>query len=103
MKVTIYILLACLIWSIFRTQRTLRACKTEQQRTFAIRTTIAAWLLGFVFIAAMVFLPDKARVLMLLPAFFVTMSVARAWYNTRERLRREAQGRLDLESMKRVG
>ena len=91
--------LGYIIWS---THRAVQRSSTPQEKALAIRGAAVFWLLGFVFLAALIFLPNKARVLMMLPAFFVAVSLGKAWRNARERLRREEQARVDLERMKRV-
>jgi hypothetical protein len=60
------------------------------ERAFTIRFTVFAWLVGFLFAVAFLFLPNKGRVVMLLPAFLAAVSLAKWWKNSRSRLRREA-------------
>jgi hypothetical protein len=57
---------------------------------------------GFLLLLAFVFLPNKQRVLMLLPVFFAAVTLAKFWRNSRERLRREQRAQVDMERMKRV-
>jgi hypothetical protein len=51
---------------------------------------------------ALLFLPNKARILLMIPVFFGSIAIARFFRDTRARMRREAEGRMDLERMKRV-
>ena len=102
MKFETYLLLAVLIFGIFKTRRTVQQTQTAKERFFAIRASAFTWLVGILLFAAFVFLPNKQRVLMLLPAFVIVVSVAKLWTNARARLRRENQERIDLERMKRV-
>jgi len=92
--------LAYIVW---RTSRTVRRSTTPQEKAHAIRSAALFWLLGFAFVAALVFLPNRARVFMMLPAFFIAVAVGKGWRNARERLRRQRQSQVDLERMKRVG
>ena len=103
MKYLLCILLIAVIFGALRTQREVRKSKTERERVFAIRTAAASALFVVVFSALLLFLPNKARVLMLLPAFCVGVALAKAWFATRNRLRREATAEVEFERMKRVG
>ncbi len=102
MKLVTYFLLGSLVFSIFRIRRALDQCKNPQERYFLVRTTIFWWLLGFLFLNAFLFLPNKGRVLLLLPVLFVGVAGARMWTNARTRLRRQASEKIDLEKMKRA-
>jgi 4-hydroxybenzoate polyprenyltransferase len=96
------IILLLLGYSFWGMQRTPQRTSSTREKALAIRGIAMLIVLGIVFIAALLFLPNKARVLMMLPAFFVVVGVGKAWRNSRERLRREEQQRVDLEKMKRV-
>jgi L-asparagine transporter-like permease len=102
MNLLTYIMIGFLIWSAFTTQRSVQQSRTPQERAFVIRATAICWLVGFLFVLALIFLPNKGRVVMMLPAFFIAVALGKAWRNTRERLRREEQQRVDFERMKRV-
>jgi surface polysaccharide O-acyltransferase-like enzyme len=103
MKYVLCLFLIAVIFGTLRTQRQLRQSRNEQERAFVIRTVAAVIVFAIVFTALILFLPNKARVLLLLPAFVVGMSLLKAWHQTRMRLRREAADRIDFERMKRVG
>jgi Na+/H+ antiporter NhaD/arsenite permease-like protein len=102
MKIATYLLLGLLIYAILSTHFTVRRSQSEKERAFAIRLSAFSWLVGFLLLVAFMFLPNKQRVLMLLPAFFAAITLTKFWRNSRERLRREHQARVDLERMKRV-
>jgi len=102
MKFVLCIVLIGIIFGTMRTQRQLRQSRNEQERAFIIRTVSAGVLFTIVFIALLLFIPNKARVLLLLPAFVVGMSLVKAWHHARMRLRRQASDRVDFERMKRV-
>ena len=72
------------------------------ERAFTIRFTVFTWLIGFVFVAAFLFLPNKGRVVMMLPVFLVTVSLGKWWKNSRARLRREAAMDTNFERARRV-
>ncbi|MGB8170032.1 MAG: hypothetical protein WCF18_21190 [Chthoniobacteraceae bacterium] len=76
--------------------------RSPAERSFAVRFTIFSWLLAFIFIVAILFLPNKGRILMLVPVFIAGMSLARWWQNSRERLRREAQAETDFARARRI-
>ena len=102
MKLAIYLMLAVLIYGVFRTQRTVRRSASPAERAVAVRVSAFAWLVGFLFLLAFVFLPNKQRVIMMLPAFIFAVSFAKFWRDKRDRLRREDDERAKLERMKRV-
>jgi Na+/H+ antiporter NhaD/arsenite permease-like protein len=102
MKIATYLLLALLVYAVLSTHWTVRRSQSEKERSFAIRLASFSWLVGFLLVIAFLFLPNKQRVLMLLPAFFAAVTLAKFWRNSRARLRREHQERVDLERMKRV-
>ena len=76
--------------------------RSPVERSFAMRFTIFSWLLAFIFIVAILFLPNKGRVLMLIPVFLAGMSLAKWWQNTRERLRRESEAASNFERARRI-
>lgn len=102
MKFATYLLLGALVFAILRTHRSVQRCENPQERNFVVRTSVALWLAGILLAVALVFLPSRGRILMLLPGLFVALSVTRALRNSRHRLREERAGRVDLEKMKRI-
>jgi hypothetical protein len=101
-KFETYLLLAFLIFCIWRTHRSVQRSQTPQERFFAMRASIFTWFLVFLLLAAFVFLPNKARILLLLPVVFGGLSVVKFFRDVRTRLRREHQGRVDIDRMKRI-
>jgi hypothetical protein len=102
MKIVTFLLAGLLIYAVLGTHFTLRRCQSDKERAFAIRISLFSWVVGFILLVAFLFLPGKQRVLMLLPVFFAAVTLAKFWRNSKERLRREQQERVDLERMKRV-
>ncbi len=102
MKFVTYLLLALLLFGVFRTHRSVRRSVTAEERGMAIRVSAFAWLMGFIFVIALIFLPNKQRVIMMLPAFIFAVAFAKFWRDKRARLRRENEERVNLERMKRV-
>lgn len=102
MKFTDILLLFLLIYGVFTTHFSVKRSRSAKERFFAIRTAVFSWLIGLFFLFAFLFLPNKPRILMMLPAVFVAFTLSRVWRNSRQRLRREDQERIDLERMKRV-
>ncbi len=102
MKIATYLLLAILLFGVFRTHRSVRRSVTEEERGMAIRVSAFAWLVGFIFLIALIFLPNKQRVIMMLPAFIFAVAFAKFWRDKRARMRRENEERVNLERMKRV-
>jgi fatty acid desaturase len=97
------IILALLAYGFWGMQRTPeKPSGTAREKALAIRGIAMLVVLAVVFVGALLFLPNKARVLMMLPAFFVAVTVGKAWRDSRRRLRRAEQERVDLEKMKRI-
>ena len=53
-------------------------------------------------VVALVFLPNKQRVLLAIPMFVVAVTLAKLWRTGRARLRREEEERGSIDRMKRV-
>lgn len=102
MKIILFILLAVLVFGLVRTRWNARGVVSAEERGIAIRLGSAAWLLGFAFAAGFLFLPNKERVLLLIPAFVVAVSLAKFWRDKRNRLRHESAEATRIERMKRV-
>jgi hypothetical protein len=101
-KFETYLLLALLLFGVWRTNRSVQRSQTAQERYFALRSSIFAWFVGLLLLAAFLFLPNRARVLLLLPVFFGGMSLVKFFRDAGTRLRRENEERVDIERMKRV-
>jgi hypothetical protein len=102
MKLATWLLVLVLIIGIFSTRRSVRRSRSEAERVFAVRLALFSWLAGFVFLIALLFLPNKQRVLLMIPIFLVGVSVAKLWRDGRARLRREHEERGRFERMKRI-
>ena len=103
MHLSTILLFAVLGYIAWRTSRTVRSSSTPREKALAIRSAAVFWLLGFAFLGALIVLPNRVRVFLLLPAFFVAIAVGKGWHDNRQRLRREKREQVDLERMKRVG
>jgi hypothetical protein len=101
-KFETYLILALLIFGIWKTNRSVRRSQTMQERSFTMRASIFAWFVGFLLLAAVLFLPFRALMLLLLPVGFGVLSITKFLRDARTRLRQEQQGRVDLERMKRA-
>jgi uncharacterized membrane protein len=73
-----------------------------QGRFFAIRSWAFTGLVAFLFLLAFLFLPDKGRVLLLIPIFLFGTTVARWMSKSRERLRRQTREQANFERAKRI-
>ena len=102
MKFEIYLLLAVLLFGVWKTQRSVRRSESAEERFFAIRAAAFTWLVGIALVAAFLFLPGKQRIVFLLPGFIIVVSLLKFWQNSRVRLRREKDERVDIDRMKRV-
>jgi hypothetical protein len=79
-----------------------RRSTSAEERGVAIRFSAFAWLVGFLFLLGFVFLPDKQRILLMLPAFIVAVGLAKFWRDKRADLRRKSAEQARLDRMKRV-
>jgi len=76
--------------------------RPPSERSFMFRTLLIGVLLAFVLLVAFLFAPNKARLLLLLPALLGISAVAKLWRDGRARLRRNAERDDAFERMKRV-
>lgn len=95
------LVLALLVWTLWPRIQAWKA-SSDAERAFATRFTVFAWLVGFLFVLAFLFLPYKGRIVMLLPVFLVAVSLAKWWKNSRARLRREAGLDANFERARRI-
>jgi len=102
MKIAIYLLLAVLLFGVFRTHRSVRRSTSAEERAITIRISAFAWLVGFIFLAAFIFLPGKQGVILMIPAFIFAVSLAKFWRDKRAQLRRATAEQTRLGRMKRV-
>lgn len=96
--VFILIFLAAVGFGILAPFLDARRSRSQQERSVALRLTLFCWLLGLLLAGALIFLPNKSRVLMLAPVFFLAVITGRVWKNARRRARLD----VDIERMKRV-
>ena len=102
MKFLTWLLAFVLIVAVFGTQRSVRRSRSDAERFFAMRVALFSWIAGFSFLVALIFLPNKPRVLLMIPLFVLAVTVAKLWRTGRARLRREEEERSSLDRMKRV-
>ena len=102
MKFLTWLLALALIVAVFGTHRSVRRSRSEAERFFAMRVALFSWIAGFAFLIALIFLPNKQRVLLMIPLFVLIVTVAKLWRTGRARLRREEEERSSLDRMKRV-
>lgn len=100
MKIALLLIILAVIASSFPVASSVRRSRSAAERAVAWRMSACAWMLGLLFIAALVFLPNKHRVLMLAPMLLAAVGIGKIWRQAKRRARREAA--LDFERMKRV-
>lgn len=100
MNIGIWVLVILLVIGIFSTQRSVRRSRSEAERYFAIRVSAFCWVLGFAFLVALIFLPNRPRILLMLPLFFTVVGLGKLWRNGRARLRSAEQTVDPLERAK---
>ena len=101
-EVAVVVVAAGLIVCVFGTHRSVRRSRSGAERFFAMRLAIFSWVAGFAFLVALLFLPNKQRVLLMIPIFLLSVTIAKLWRTGRARLRREEAKRGSFERMKRV-
>ena len=102
MKFLTWVIALVLILCVFSTHRSVRRSRSEAERFFAMRLALFCWIAGFAFVVALVFLPNKQRVLLAIPMFVLAVTLAKLWRTGRARLRREEEERGSIDRMKRV-
>lgn len=102
MSILLLAVLAVLLVGVFWPGVAAWKASSAPERAFAVRFTVFAWLVGFLFVLAFLFLPNKGRIVMLLPVFLTAVSLVKWWKNSRARLRREAQLDTNFERARRV-
>ena len=102
MRFLTWIIALILIVGVFSTHRSVRRSTSEAERYFSMRLALFSWLAGFAFVIALIFLPNKQRVLLMIPLFVGIVTVAKLWRTGRARLRREEAERGSIDRMKRV-
>ncbi len=102
MKFETYLLLAIVLFGVWKTHRSVQRSQTEQERYFTMRASIFSWFVGFLLLAALLLLPFRVLVLLLVPVVFGGLTVAKFLRDARARLRRGNQERVDIDRMKRV-
>ena len=102
MKFLTWIIALVLIVCVFGTHRSVRRSTSEAERFFAMRLALFSWIAGVGFLVALLFLPNKQRVLLMIPMFVLAVTLAKLWRTGRARLRREEEERGSIDRMKRV-
>jgi L-asparagine transporter-like permease len=102
MKFLTWLIAILLVVAVFGTHRTVRRSRSAEERFFAMRLAAFTWIFGFAVVVALLFLPNKQRVLALLPIFLVAITIAKLWRDGRARLRREQDERTRFDQMKRI-
>ena len=69
MRFLTWIIALILIVGVFSTHRSVRRSTSEAERFFSMRLALFSWLAGFAFVIALIFLPNKQRVLLMIPLF----------------------------------
>ncbi|MEI9895507.1 MAG: hypothetical protein WDN28_16850 [Chthoniobacter sp.] len=102
MKFETYLLLAIVLFGVWKTHRSVQRSETAQERDFTMRASIFSWFAGFLVLAAFLILPLRVLALLLVPIVFGGISVVKFLRDARARLRRANEERVDIDRMKRV-
>ena len=102
MRPGFFVILALLGWLGWKTWRFVQSGQSVRERAVAIRGAMIFWLLGFITLVGFVFTPMPFKLLLAIPAFLVSGTVAKAFRDARSRMRDEQQGRANIEKMKRI-
>lgn len=90
-----------LAWAAFQHFRR-QPVAGSQARFLFIRAWAFTALVSFMFLLAFLFLPNKGRVVLLLPVFLFGATLAKWIARSRDRLRRESQTQSNFERAKRI-
>lgn len=74
----------------------------SQARFLFIRAWAFTALVSFMFLLAFLFLPNKGRVVLLLPVFLFGATMAKWIARSRERLRRQSETQTNFDRAKRI-
>lgn len=100
-----YVITAVLLWFVVPPlwRRWARwSTMTPAERSFTIRFATFGAVLAVVCAVAMLYLPHKERILLVLPLFAVGATLAKWRHNSRERLRRQAQEESSFGRARRI-
>jgi hypothetical protein len=102
MNLPVLLFLTAVGWVAWSTWRSLRRAEGPEERALVVRGVVLFWLLAGIFVAALVFLPNKGRVLALIPIVLVGGAAANAYRASRRQLREKAEGARRFAAAKRV-
>lgn len=99
-----YLFLAAVALGWFFLMPKVRAFRSQsdEEKSFAIRFGIFTWVTGLLFLAAFMFLPNKGRIIMVLPFFIIAVTLAKWWKKSRNRMRQEAEQDSNFARARRI-
>ncbi len=100
-----FLVASILLWLFWpRLRRRIVAWRqaSPEERSFATRFAIFSGVMAFIFVAAILFLPNKGKVILLIPVFLVGTSLARWWENARGRRRRKTELNSNFDRARRI-
>ena len=75
---------------------------TARGRFFIVRAWSFTALLVFIFLAGFLFLPNKGRIILMIPVFLIAIGLAKWMKRTGARIHQEERERTNFERAKRV-
>lgn len=102
MKFETWLLVIVLAAGVFGTRRQVRLSRSPAERIFTARLALFCWLVGFGFLVALVFLPTKLAILLLIPLFLSVVSLGQAWRRGRQRIREKLEPQDPLSRARRI-
>lgn len=96
------LILGLLGWLGYKTWAFVQGGQSVKEKAVAIRGVMVFWLLGFITLIGFIFTPMPFKLLLAIPAFLVSGSIAKAFRDARTRMRDEQTGRGNIEKMKRI-
>jgi len=94
--------LAIVVWLCWRTVMGVHRSTNRREQALAVRGAVALWILGAIFLGAMVALPGRGRLLLAIPLVLVMGGAWKAYRNSRREIRESANLEAKLDRMKRV-
>lgn len=102
MQLILGALLLALLAGIFWPQVVRWRAASAEERAFTVRFSLFICAAGFLFLGAFLLLPNKGRVVLLLPVFLIAVSLAKWWTGARARFRRAAEAQSSFERARKI-
>lgn len=97
-----FLLAAYFLVAWYRRREGRTVARDSREKASGIRLGLFTVVLIVAFAFALLFLPNKQRILVIAPVCFLALGMISLWVRGQRRARREARFQADLDAMKRV-